>query len=117
MPPTPRRALAAVAGLCAVLCLAGARAADPPPDPVALQRQAEAFGDSAAKADALAELAKLEWQTDPDAALRHAEEGLRIALRLGHDRGRAANLNAIGVVHYLRGDYERARGLLEESLA
>jgi tetratricopeptide (TPR) repeat protein len=109
--------LAAAAGLCAALCIAGACAANPPPDPVALKRQAEAFGDSAAKADALAELAKLEWQTDPDAALRHAEEGLRIAVRVGHDRGRAASLNAIGVVHYLRGDYERARGFLEQSLA
>jgi class 3 adenylate cyclase/tetratricopeptide (TPR) repeat protein len=117
MTPPLRRTLAAAVGLCAALCAAHAQAADPPPDPVALRHQAEAFMDSPAKVDALAELAKLEWQTDPDAALRHGEEGLRIAERLGYDRGRAASLNAIGVVHYLRGDYERARGALEESLA
>ena len=112
-----RRTLVAFIGLCAALGFAHAHATDPPPDRAVLKQRAEALGDSTAKVDALAELAKLEWQTDPATALRHGEEGLRIAERLGYDRGRAASLNAIGVVHYLRGDYERARGLLEEALA
>ena len=63
-----------------------------PPDPVALRHQAEAFMDSPAKVDALAELAKLEWQTDPDAALRHGEEGLRIGRLIGQLNGDATEV-------------------------
>ena len=114
--PRPRPPIL-LAALCALLCAAPVRAAEPAPDVAALKAKAEAFRDTPEKADALAALAKALWQTDPDAALRYGEQGLALAERLDHDRGRAANLNAIGVVHYLRGDSERARPLLERSLA
>lgn len=110
------RSLVAIIGLCVGLCAVPARADETAPNAEALKRQAEAFQDSKEKADALAELSKLHWQTDPDAALRYAQEGLQIAERLRYDRGRAANLNAVGIVHYLRGDFERAQPLLEEAL-
>lgn len=113
----PLQIFVAVAALCLALGPITVPAADPAADRAALKREAEASGDSAAKVDALAALAKLEWQTDPEAALRHAEEGLRIAERLNYDKGRAASLNGIGVAHYLRGEIERARPLLERSLA
>ena len=107
----------AVAGIFVLACAAIARAADKPPDLDALKAKAEAFRDTPEKADALAELAKALWQTDPDAALRYGEQGLALSERLNHDRGRAASLNAVGVVHFLRGDNERALPLLERSLA
>lgn len=107
--------IAALAGLS--LAPGPARAADPPPDPETLKREAASPRDTREKAAALAALAKLNWQTDPDAALRYGTEGLALAERLGDDPGRAANLNAIGVVHYLRGDYDRARPLLERAQA
>ncbi len=110
------RSLVAIIGLCVGLCAVPARADETAPNAEALKRQAGAFQDSKEKADALAELSKLHWQTDPDAALRYAQEGLQIAERLRYDRGRAANLNAVGIVHYLRGDFERAQPLLEEAL-
>ena len=107
----------AVAGIVVLACAAIARAAGKPPDVDALKAKAEAFRDTPEKADSLAELAKALWQTDPDAALRYGEQGLALSERLNHDRGRAANLNAVGVVHFLRGDNERALPLLERSLA
>jgi hypothetical protein len=104
-------AYAASIALCLALgaALAVAFAADPPPDVEALKRDAAAVRDSPQKAMALAALAKLNWQTDQEAALRYANEGLAIADRIGDDRARAANLNAIGAVHLLRGEYDAAR--------
>ena len=109
--------LLAYAALIA-LCLAPgfARAADPPPDVAALKRDAAAARDSPQKAAALAALAKLNWQTDQAAALKYADEGLGVADRIGDDKGRAANLNAIGVVHYLRGEYDDAQPRLERAV-
>lgn len=111
--------------LVAIVCLAvgasiattRARAEEPRPDPEELRRQASAVQDTPQKARAFSDLAKLHWQTDPDAALRYGEEGLQVADRIHDDRGRATNLNAIGIVHYLRGDYDKALPLLERSLA
>ena len=112
------RAAAFVALVAAAVLAAGTlRAQESPPDAAALERVARSPRDSAAKADALAELAKLHWQTDADASLRYAREGLALSERLGHDRGRAANLNAIGIVHYLRGEYDAAKPLLLDALA
>ncbi|MBK9117418.1 MAG: tetratricopeptide repeat protein [Betaproteobacteria bacterium] len=110
------RNLLAAAGIVMLACAHVAHA-EKAPDLVDLKAKAEAFRDTPEKADALAELAKALWQTDPDAALRYGEQGLALSERLNHDRGRAANLNAVGVVHYLRGDNERALPLLERSLA
>ena len=103
------------------LCLAFAcgvvGAVEPAPDEATLARQASAERDTPEKAAALAALAKLRWQTDQEAALRYGRQGLAVAERIGDDRGRAANLNAIGIVHYLRGEYDQARPLLERALA
>ena len=112
-----QRLLAYAASIALGLALGVAHAADPPPDPEALKREAAAARDTPAKAAALAALAKLHWQTDQEAALKYANEGLAIAERVGDDRGRAANLNAIGVVRYLRGEYDAARPLLERAVA
>ena len=112
-----RFAVALVLGLTTATVGGPTRGEEAAPDAVALKRAASASADSREKADSLAVLAKLNWQTDPDAALRYANEGLAVSERLRHDRGRAANLNAIGVVHYLRGDYEAARPRLVEALA
>ena len=113
-----QRLLACAASIALALALAsGARAADPPPDPEALKREASAARDTPQKAAALAALAKHHWQTDQDAALRYGTDGLAVADRINDDRGRAANLNAVGIVHYLRGDYDRAKPMLERALA
>ena len=103
--------------LCLALACGVAGAVEPAPDEAALARQASAERDTPEKAAALAALAKLRWQTDQEAALRYGRQGLAVAERIGDDRGRAANLNAIGIVHYLRGEYDEARPLLERALA
>ncbi|HEY8245297.1 MAG TPA: adenylate/guanylate cyclase domain-containing protein [Casimicrobiaceae bacterium] len=112
-----QRLLASAASIALALALGVAFAADPAPDVEALKRDAAASRDTPQKAAALAGLAKLNWQTDQEAALKYANEGLAIADRIGDDRTRAANLNAIGVVRYLRGEYDAAKPLLERAVA
>jgi class 3 adenylate cyclase len=110
-------ALSLLAASFASPARAQSRAAEAPPDPAAIQRRSEAAADTPDKAEALAERGKLLWQSDPDAALRYAREGLALAERLRDDHARASNLNVTGVVHYLRGDYDVARPLLGQAIA
>jgi adenylate cyclase len=116
-PIAVQRLLAYAASIALCLALGAARAADPPPDVEALKRDAAVVRDSPQKALALAALSKLNWQTDQEAALKYANEGLAIGDRIGDDRARAANLNAIGAVHLLRGEYDAAQPLLERAVA
>ena len=52
----------------------------------------------------------------PGGGAQVRQRGPAIADRIGDDRSRAANLNAIGVVHYLRGEYDAAQPLLERAV-
>ncbi len=56
------------------------------------------------------------WQGDFDAALRALEAGLSVFRQLGDSAGIIGVLHALTVAYQERGDYERARILLEEGL-
>ncbi|HJW73224.1 MAG TPA: adenylate/guanylate cyclase domain-containing protein [Geothrix sp.] len=85
------------------------------PAPETLKMQAGATNDTPAKVDALAELSRLNWQSDPQEAQRLAAEGRAIAERLHYRKGLAACLNSLGAVQNIQGKFDQALPLFLEA--
>lgn len=56
------------------------------------------------------------WYTNPDEALKFAEQALELSTELGFDSGKARALRSLGVINDIKGDYDQALNWYQQSL-
>jgi hypothetical protein len=70
-----------------------------------LIRQAKA---STLKVDYMSSLSRVYRFSNPDSATFWAKQGLLLARKLNYEKGIAKCLNHLGVIHWIRGNYDSA---------
>ncbi len=73
-----------------------------------LKIQLDQAGDDSTRVDLLNELSKSYRSDNPDTALHLANEALRLAKRIGYDKGQAAALNKLAIIYKRQGRADTA---------
>jgi len=68
------------------------------------------------KVDAINLLSKAYWEIDPEITMEYCNEAMKLALKIGYEKGRAKAISNIGGGYYYLGDFEQAIKYFKESL-
>jgi len=68
------------------------------------------------RANILYSLSKAYWGSNPEAALKYANQTLSLSEKIGYKKGIGNAWNSLGAIHLFKGDYMPAREMFQKSL-